>query len=111
MRAIRTLLWVAVASLAFGGNAFSADCEFNDGGKRFSVEGAVVYVDTAVDVAGYGHKKVVAILDKKRGCVAYIQAHQAPRCSKGKTAAATGTTFVVPFTPVVLAGADSVRCR
>ena len=107
------LMWAAAAAaLFFSRPALAAHCEFSDVGKAFSVEGAVLYVDAANDlVAELGYGKVVAINDRKRGCTAYVQARRVSKCAKGKTATAKGTTFVVPFTPVVLPGADSVKCR
>jgi hypothetical protein len=106
------LLWAAAgAALLLSCPALAADCEFNPG-KAFSVEGTVLYVDAASDVvAEMGYGKVVAINDRKRGCTAYVQTNRASKCAKGKTATAKGTTFVIPFTPVVLPGADSVKCR
>ena len=87
-------------------------CKFEDPGKDFSVQGSVVYTDaTNSAVAATGYRRVVAINDKQRGCVAYVQAKRASGCAAGKAASATGNTFVVPFTPVVLLGADSVECR
>lgn len=90
----------------------ASKCEFKDPGKAFSVQGSVVYVDAAnATVAELGYSKVVAINDSKRGCVAYVQAKRVLGCAKGKTASASGSAFVVPFTPVILAGADSVECK
>jgi len=90
----------------------AGDCEFADPGKAFSVEGTVLNVDAANDlVVEMGYRKVVAIQDKKRGCVAYVQTRKAQSCAKGKTASAKGKTFVITFTPVVLPGADTVKCR
>ena len=87
-------------------------CKFEDPGKDFSVQGPVVYTDaTNSAVAALGYRRVVAINDKQRGCVAYVQAKRASGCAAGKVASTKGTTFVVPFTPVILAGADSVACR
>lgn len=110
---IRTLLLAAAgAVIFFSSPALAADCEFPNPSKAFSVSGPVLYVDAASDiVADFGYRKVVAINDTKRGCTAYVQARSVSKCSKGKTATAKGTTFVVPFTPVVLPGADSVKCR
>ena len=112
MRDIRILLWAAAGiAILFARPALAADCEFPNPGKAFSVEGAVLYVDAANDlVAEMGYGKVVAISDRKRGCTAYVQARRVSKCAKGKTATAKGPTFVVPFTPVVLPGADSVKC-
>ena len=97
----------------FPSSALAADdCEFADPGKSFSVEGAVLNVGAANDlVVEMGYRKVVAIEDKKRGCVAYVQARRAPGCAKGRSATAKGKTFVIAYTPMVLPGADSVKCR
>jgi hypothetical protein len=100
------------ASLIYDPALAASKCEFKDPGKAFSVQGPVVYVDAAnTTVAELGYGKVVAINDTKRGCVAYVQAKRVSGCAKGKTASASGSAFVVPFTPVILAGADSVECR
>jgi hypothetical protein len=104
---------LASAALALlTGGARAADCEYADAGKTFSVEGVVLHVGAANDlVADMGYRKVVAVLDKKRACVAHVQARRAPGCAKGKAAAAKGRTFVIAFTPIVLPSADIVRCR
>jgi hypothetical protein len=110
---LRRILWAVAGIALFMTPALAAvDCEFADPGQAFAVEGTVLNVDAANDVVvEMGYRKVVAILDKKRGCVAYVQAHKAAGCAKGKTATAKGKTFVITFTPVVLPGADSVKCR
>lgn len=107
-----TGILIGVAALLVGGTALAADCETPIAGKAFSVNGTVAYVDAANDVvAGMGYKTVVSINDRKRGCIINVQAKRVSGCAKGKTATAKGTAFVVPFTPVVLSGADSVQCR
>lgn len=112
-RSIRMAPWAMICAALFTSPAYAAgDCEFADPGKAFSVQGAVLSVGAANEVIiemGYG--KVVAIQDKKRGCIAYIQTRKAVGCAKGKAATAKGKTFVVTFTPLVLPGADSVKCR
>lgn len=112
-RSIRGTFWVVACTVLFMSPALAAgDCEFADPGKAFSVEGPVLNVGAANDlVSEMGYRKVVAIQDKKRGCVAYVQTRKAAGCAKGKTATAKGKTFVITFTPVVLPGADSVKCR
>lgn len=109
----RILPMAAACICGFSSPAFAAsDCEFANPDKAFAVEGAVLNVDAANDlVAEMGYRKVVAVRDGKRGCIAYVQARRVSGCAKGKTAKATGKTFVIPFTPMVLAGADSVKCR
>ena len=109
---MRLLVCAASGAFIFSWSAFAADCSFNDPGKAFSVEGTVLYVDASNEVvAEMGYGKVVAINDRKRGCTAYVQTKSASKCTKGKSATAKGTTFVIPFTPVVLPGAGSVKCR
>ncbi|MFZ5672057.1 MAG: hypothetical protein ACOZAM_03735 [Pseudomonadota bacterium] len=110
---IRMAPWLAISAALFTSPAFAAgDCEFADPGKTFSVQGAVLNVGAANEIVGeMGYSKVVAIQDKKRGCIAYVQTRKAAGCAKGRTATAKGKTFVIPFTPLVLPGADSVRCR
>jgi hypothetical protein len=108
----RILSAVACTALFVAPALAAADCEFADPDKGFAVEGSVLNVGAANDiVVEMGYRKVVAIQDKKRGCVAYVQARKAAGCAKGKTATAKGKTFVITFTPVVLPGADSVKCR
>jgi hypothetical protein len=113
LRDNRMLFWAAAGvAVLFARPALADKCEFTSPGKAFSVEGVVLYVDAANElVVEMGYGKVVAIDDRKRGCTAYVQASRVSKCAKGKTAAAKGATFVVPFTPVVLAGADIVKCR
>ena len=107
------LLWAAAGAVIVSTSpGLATDCEFQNPGKVFSVAGPVLYVDAANDlVADIGYRKVVAINDTKRGCTAYVQARTVSKCAKGKTTTAKGTTFVIPFTPVVLPGADSVKCH
>ena len=114
MRHYRKLLLAAAgASLLLGQPALAASsCKFEDPNKAISVQGSVHKVDAANStVATLGYPKVVAINDSQRGCVAYVQAKRVSGCAAGKMASAQGTTFVVPFTPVVLLGAQSVECR
>lgn len=110
---LRRILWAVACTALFMTPALAAaDCEFADPDKAFSVEGPVLSVGAANDVVvEMGYSKVVALQDKKRGCVAYVQTRKAAGCAKGKTATAKGKTFVITFTPVVLPGADSVKCR
>lgn len=110
---LRRIPWAVLCTIMLASPAFAAaDCEFTDPDKAFSVEGAVLNVGAANDlVVEMGYRKVVAIQDKKRGCVAYVQTRKAAGCAKGKIASAKGKTFVITFTPVVLPGADSVKCR
>lgn len=110
---LRRIPWAVLCTIMLTSSAFAAaDCEFADPDKAFSVEGAVLNVGAANDlVVEMGYRKVVAIQDKKRGCVAYVQTRKAAGCTKGRTATAKGKTFVITFTPVVLPGADSVKCR
>jgi hypothetical protein len=110
---LRRVPWAIFCTVMLASPAFAAgDCEFADPGKSFSIEGAVLNVGAANEVVGeMGYGKVVAIQDKKRGCVAYVQTRKAAGCGKGRTASAKGKTFVITFTPVVLPGADSVKCR
>jgi hypothetical protein len=104
--------WALMCTSFFTNSALAADCEFADPGKVFSVSGAVLHVGAANDlVADMGFRKVVAVKDRQLGCVAYVQVRRASGCAKGKTAAAKGRTFGIAFTPVVLLGADSVKCR
>ena len=105
--------WAAICTGLITSPALAAgDCEFADADKAFSVEGNVLNVGTANDlIIEMGYRKVVAIQDKKRGCVTYVQTRRASGCAKGKSATAKGETFVVTFTPLVLPGADSVKCR
>lgn len=109
---LRSIRCAVSCAFLFTGPALAAgDCEFADPGKAFSVEGAVLNVGAANDlVVEMGYRKVVAIQDRKRGCVAYVQTRKAAGCARGKTATAKGKTFVITFTPVVLPGADSVKC-
>ena len=89
----------------------ASNCKFEDPNKTISVQGSVQKVDAANStVATLGYPKVVAINDSKRGCIAYVQAKRVSGCGAGKMSSAQGTTFVVPFTPVLL-GAQSVECR
>ena len=114
MRDHRTLLLAAIgAAVLVNQPVYAASsCKFDNPSKDVSVQGTVRYVDaTNSAVAASGYPKVVAINDSKRGCVAYVQAKRVSGCAAGKTASAKGSTFVVPFTPVVLLGADSVACR
>jgi len=113
MREYRILLLAAAGpSLLLCQPALASDCKFEDPSKTISVQGSVHKVDTANStVATLGYPKAVAINDSKRGCVAYVQAKRVSGCAAGKMASAQGTTFVVPFTPVVLLGAQSVECR
>lgn len=113
LRNIRMAPWAMGCICLITSPALAAgDCEFPDPGKAFSVAGTVVSVGAANDlVVEMGYPKVVVIQDKKRQCLAYVQTRRASRCAKGKTASAKGKTFVVAFTPIVLAGADSVTCR
>lgn len=110
---LRRMPWAVLCTIMPASPAFAAaDCEFTDPGKAFSVEGAVLNVGAANDlVVEMGYRKVVAIQDRKRGCIAYVQTRKAAGCAKGKAATAKGKTFVITFTPVVLPGADSVKCR
>lgn len=110
---IRIVPWAILCTAILAGPALAvADCEFADPGKAFSVAGAVLSVGAANDlVVEMGYRKVVAIQDKKRGCIAHVQARQASGCAKGRTATAKGKTFVIAFTPLVLPGADRVTCR
>lgn len=110
---LRSIRWAVICAFSFTGPALAAgDCEFADAGKAFSVEGTVLNVGAANDVVvEMGYRKTVAIEDKKRGCIAYVQTRKTTGCAKGKTATAKGKTFVVTFTPIVLPGADSVKCR
>ncbi len=114
MRDYRTLLLAAIgAALLVNQQAQAASsCKFENPGKHVSVQGTVRYVDAANSVvASSGYPRVVAIDDSKRGCIAHVQAKRASGCAAGKVASAKGATFVVPFTPIVLLGADSVDCR
>ena len=106
-------LWaILCATMSISPALAAPDCEFADPGKAFSVAGNVLSIGAANDiVVEMGYRKVVAIQDKKRGCVAYVQTRRATGCAKGKTATAKGKTFVIAFTPMVLTGADSVTCR
>lgn len=109
---IFALAAAGAALMSYGPALGASKCEFKDPSKTFSLQGPVVYVDAAnATVAELGYGNVVAITDNKRGCVAYVQAKRVSGCAKGKTASASGAAFVVPFTPVILAGADSVECR
>lgn len=109
---MRLLFSAAAGVFIFSWDAFAADCSFNDAGKPFFIEGTVLYVDASNEVvAEMGYGKIVAINDLKRSCTAYVQTKSVSKCTKGKLATAKGTTFVIPFTPVVLAGAGSVKCR
>ena len=114
MRDYRTLLLAAAGAAVLVTQPAGAvsSCKFENPSKDVSVQGTVRYVDaTNSVVAASGYPKVVAINDSQRGCVAYVQAKRVSGCAAGKTASAKGTTFVIPFTPVVLLGADSVACR
>lgn len=101
------------ALLLMGSPALAASsCKFKDPRQTVSVQGSVLSVDEANSiVSDFGYDKVVAIMDKRRGCIAHVQASSASGCMKGGMASAKGTTFVIPFTPVILLGADSVECR
>lgn len=113
LRTLNMAPWAALSTaLCWSPALAAADCEFADPGKSFSVEGAVLNVGAANDlVVEMGYRTVVAVQDKKRGCIAYVQTRRAPGCAKGKIATAKGKTFVIAFTPMVLPGADSVKCR
>ncbi len=110
---LRRVPWAILCTAMLASPALAAgDCEFADPGKAFSVEGAVLNVGAANDlVVEMGYRKVIAIQDKRRGCIVYVQTRKAAGCTKGRTATAKGKTFVITFTPVVLPGADSVKCR
>lgn len=90
----------------------ASNCEIGRSRKPFSVQGTVLYVSAANSiVSDYGYSTVVSIRDKKRGCTANVQTKNVIGCATGKVASARGTTFDVPFTGVVLRGADRVVCR
>jgi len=113
LRTLSLAPWAALSTTLCCAPALAApDCEFADPGKAFAVAGTILQAGAANDlVVEMGYRKVVAIEDKKRGCVAYVQARRAPGCAKGRSATAKGKTFVIAFTPMVLPGADSVKCR
>ncbi len=114
MRDYRTLLLAAASAATLVNQPAHAasSCKFENPSKDVSVQGTVRYVDAAnTVVASSGYPRVVAINDSKRGCIAHVQAKRVAGCAAGKTASANGATFVIPFTPVVLLGADSVECR
>jgi hypothetical protein len=112
LRVTHIVPWAVMCATMFTSPALAADCEFADPDKAFSVAGAVLHVGAANDlVADMGYRKVVAVKDKQRGCIAYVQVRRASGCAKGKAAAAKGRTFGIAFTPMVLLGADSVKCR
>ena len=90
----------------------ASSCKFENPSKDVAVQGTVRYVDAANSVvASSGYPRVVAINDSQRGCIAHVQTMRAAGCAAGKAASAKGATFVIPFTPVVLLGANSVACR
>lgn len=90
----------------------ASSCDAGRPRRPFSVQGSVISVGAANSlVADFGYSTVVAIRDKKRGCTANVQTSSVIGCAAGKIASASGTTFNVPFTSVVLRGADRVVCR
>ncbi len=114
MRDYRILLLATIGAAVLINRPADAapSCKFENASKDVAVQGTVRYVDAANSVvASSGYPKVVAINDSKRGCIAHVQTKRAAGCASGKTASAKGATFVIPFTPVVLLGADSVACR
>ena len=90
----------------------ASNCEFENFSKDVAVQGTVRYVDAANSVVvSSGSPRSAVINDSKRGCIAHVQTKQAAGCAADTTASAKGATFVIPFTPVVLLGANSVECR
>jgi hypothetical protein len=111
---VRTLPWaVAFTALFFSVPvSTAAGCKYKEPGQGISLTGPVADFGAANEVsAGLGYRWVVAVRDRGRGCVAYIQARRASGCARGRTATARITTFEIPFTAFVLPGADNVKCR